>query len=456
MSDRLDRIAVTGVGAISALGADARESFARLLRGERGLGEVMLFSTDGLRCRIAAQIPDSNLGLANSAQPPSRTDVLALCAARAALVDARLVPEPGTLGLVFGGTAGAMFETEQEIARFGPEERSGRRGARLVSHPLSRTVATLENELCRFSRAATLCSACSSGAAAIVQAAHWIRSGNSKAVLAGGADGLCRMTFAGFNALGALDPEPCRPFDRARKGLNLGEGAAFLLLESEASAIERGARILGFLSGWAIGAEAHHGTHPEPSGRRAAELMRSALECAGLDVADIDYVNAHGTATLHNDTMEAAALRLALGPDTARIAVSSTKGHLGHTLGAAGALEAVVTLLALDAGIAPATAGLATAEDEGLNHVMGDPRPGALRAAISNSFGFGGMDAVLVFEAANAAPRALAPRSAALVVTGSACFASGAEQDPRDALDPERSRRFDRLTARVTLGASAA
>lgn len=454
MIERHERVAVTGVGVVCALGVGARQSFARLLRGERGFGPVTLFPTDGLRSRIAAQVSDLDFEGLAGAPELSRTDRLALAAGREAIGDARLTPEPGDLGLVFGGTVGAMFETEEGLLRLGGVEPSARQAKGLVTYPLSRTLSTLEERFGRLSCAATVCSACSSGATAIVQGAHWIQSGKAKAVLAGGADGLCRMTFAGFNALGAVDPEPCRPFDVQRGGLSLGEAAAFLLLESESMARTRGAKVLAWLSGWAIGAEAHHGAHPEPSGRRAAELMQAAIESAGLTAPEIDYVNAHGTATLQNDVMEAAALRLALGADVSRIAVSSIKGQLGHTLGAAGALEAALSVLALENAVVPATVGLTEPEDPGLLHVIGAPRFGPVRALLSNSFGFGGMDAALLFEARDARPRSAPRARSELVVTGFA--ESRPDLDPHAVLDPQRSRRFDRLAAETTRTAQAA
>jgi 3-oxoacyl-[acyl-carrier-protein] synthase II len=343
-----------------------------------------------------------------------------------------------------------MLETEVEVAGYGAGSREPRRARRLLESPLSSTVVALEEAIGELLRAATVCSACSSGAVALALGAHWVLAGNAPVVLAGGVDALCRMTFAGFNALGALDPEPCRPFDVTRRGLTLGEGAAFLVLESEARARARGARVLGWLSGWAVGAEAHHATHPEPTGARAAALIRSAIERAGLSPADVDYVNAHGTGTLHNDAMEALALERAFGEHVGRVRVSSSKAQLGHALGAAGALEAAMTVLALDRGVAPHTAGLVEPADAILNHVIGAPAPGPLRSALSNSFGFGGLDAVLLFEARDRPARAEPRMPATLLVTGVGSVGAGAD------LDPERSRRFDPVTTGATAAAQQA
>jgi 3-oxoacyl-[acyl-carrier-protein] synthase II len=300
----------------------------------------------------------------------------------------------------------------------------------------------------------------------------WVRRGLVDVALAGGADALCALTFFGFEALGALDPEPCRPFDERRRGLSLGEAGAFLVLERERNARAREAPILAFLTGAATGAEAHHVTHPEPSGERAAELIRGARRDAGLEPGAIDYVNAHGTGTLPNDRMEAKALRLALGDATSGVYVSSSKGQLGHTLGAAGALEAAVTVLALGRGEVPPTAGLESPEDATLRHVMERGLRAPLTAALSCSFGFGGTGAVLLFENAEARARESSSLATRLVVTGasaigargiqsSAALASYVESEPRarpgpceldplGLLDPLRSRRFDRTAALAT------
>ncbi len=465
-----DRIAVTGLGIVSALGGDAPTTFERLIRGERALFGVGAFETTGARSHLAAEVtgplPDAEPGSLEL----SRSDRLALCAAREALACAGLgesVESGERFGLSLGGTTGGMAHAESRL--FAPDAASAglERARRLLSHPLSATAVALDRLVGPFSSTQTVCSACSSGAVAIVQGASWLLRGDAERVLAGGVDALCRMTFAGFDALGALDPEPCRPFDVARKGLTLGEGAAFLVLEPEARARARGARILCFLSGWAVGSEAHHVTHPEPSGQKAATLMARALAVGGLGARDLDYVNAHGTGTLANDAMEARALLSVLGSDASRVRVSSSKGQLGHTLGAAGALEAAVTALSLERGIAPPTGGLNQPEEPALRHVLGTGERAELRAALSSSFGFGGMNAVLLLERSDAAPRArrTALRRAYVV---SAAVALGAkldesaqpalhaepfDADPLTRLDAERSRRFDRGAAFTTWAA---
>jgi 3-oxoacyl-[acyl-carrier-protein] synthase II len=379
---------------------------------------------------------------------------MALVAAREALAQAG---RRGSLGVAIGGTTGGMLETEAALVGASAGRVEPERARRLLDHPLDRTATHLASVLGAV-RHSTVCAACASGAVAIARAVAWLERGEVDQVLAGGADGLCRLTFFGFDSLGALDPAPCRPFDRARRGLNLGEGAGFLLLERADAARARGAEILGFLAGASIAAEAHHITHPEPSGAPSAELIRSALRSARLLPGSVGYVNAHGTGTLQNDSMEARALHAAFGEHVARVLVSSSKGQLGHTLGAAGALEAVITVLAVARGLAPPTAGLEDPEDPALRHVVGAATAQTIDVALSCSFGFGGTGAVLAFERADSPSRSVAERAARpgaspAVITGRALIGPG---NALESLDPERSRRFDRAAASVTLAARTA
>lgn len=448
------RVAVTGLGAISALGAGTDATFRRLCAGERGISAISLFDPLDARSRMAAEVSALDVRAIAPAGDTtwSRTDAMALVAAKEALDQAGAA---GPLGLALGGTTGGMFETEAALVGGSLERIEPERARRLLEHPLDRTATRLAAVL-GAARHSTVCAACASGAVAIARAVAWLERGDVEQVLAGGADGLCRLTFFGFDSLGALDPAPCRPFDRARRGLTLGEGAGFLLLEREDAARARGAEILGFLSGASVAAEAHHITHPEPSGAPAAELMRRALASAALDITAVDYVNAHGTGTPQNDAMEAKALRAVFGEHTARVLVSSSKGQLGHTLAAAGALEAVITVLAVARGVAPPSAGLEEPEDAALRHAGEIAVAAPLAAALSCSFGFGGTGAVLAFERADASPRApsgVAREGARAVVTGTALLGAGSALER---LEPERSRRFDRAAASVAHGVERA
>jgi 3-oxoacyl-[acyl-carrier-protein] synthase II len=419
---------------VTPLGANVEETWTRLVRGDRAVRAITLFDTAGQRTSIAGEVGIVDL----PAGPPdvtgawSRTSGMALSAASEAMRMARLHAAKARIGLVVASTTGGMFETERLLATLHAEPDCRRTLVSMLSHPLTATGDRLDERLGPFARVRTLSSACSSGANAIAVAAAWLLMGELDAVVAGGTDGLCRLTLTGFNAIAALDPEPCRPFDRRRRGTNLGEGAGFVVIERAETARSRGASPVAELAGWALGSEGHHITHPAPDGTVVASLIDRALGRAGMRPRDVDYVNAHGTGTLANDRMEAAALALALGDEVKRVPVSSSKAQIGHTLGAAGAIEAVITALVVARRTIVPTAGLDEPDASlGLVHV---PRVGhevsRVRAAVSNAFGFGGMDTVLVFTPAawERGERAVASRRAAspaqVVVTGASVFAS--------------------------------
>ncbi|MBI4705109.1 MAG: 3-oxoacyl-ACP synthase, partial [Deltaproteobacteria bacterium] len=464
------RIWVTGIGVVSPLGHGARATWERLLAGESAIRQLTLFDPAGCRSHLAAEVPD--LSVAQVAPPGaaeewSRTDAMAALAAREALEQAGVDPARERIDLCVGSTTAGMFETEDLLAEMALDPHALAPMRRMLSHPLSATADRLQSRLGPFGQARTVCSACSSGANALLLGAAWLHGGRCERVLCGGADGLCRLTYFGFNALAALSPEPCRPFDAARAGLSLGEAAAFLVLELEAAARARGAEPVAELCGWAVGAEAHHITNPEPSGEAAARVMVRALRCAGIGPAELDYVNAHGTGTRLNDAMEARALRICLGADARRIAVSSSKGQIGHTLGAAGAIEAAFAALAVAHGAIPPTIGLRQVDpDCELEHVRFSRRQ-RVRAALSSSFGFGGTDTVLVLAepgrlaapadpsaprpvyvsaAATLGPAGLLPTApgVALLESGPAPAPGGADFRPGEHLDLERARRIDR------------
>jgi 3-oxoacyl-[acyl-carrier-protein] synthase II len=472
------RLWVTGLGLVTPLGRCVEATWSRLVRGDRAIGPARLFDPSGQRCGLVAEVDDVIV----PTDPPggwSRTSAMALTAAAEAIATARLETAAGRVGLVVGGTTGGMFETEGCLARLHAEPGGRDVPGSMRSHPLSVTGDRLDERLGPFARVRTLSSACSSSANALVVAAAWLRSGAVDAVVAGGSDGLCRLTLTGFNSLGAIDSDPCRPFDSRRRGTTLGEGAGFLVLERAESALARGAQPIAELAGWAMGSEAHHITSPAPDGVVVAELIERALARAGIGPADIDYVNAHGTGTPANDSMEAAALKRAFGGELERIPVSSSKGQMGHTLGAAGGIEAVVTALVVARATLVPTAGLET-PDPALNlvHV---PHVGRrverVRAAISNAFGFGGLGTVLVFAEPDRPARDRRPthaprRGAAIgsVVTGvsllgpaglmgaagcsdllSLRLASDTPVDPDAHLDASRARRLDRTAKLATV-----
>lgn len=463
------RIVVTGAGLVSALGNDMDATWQSLVRGDRGMRPITVFDASTYKSTIGAEVA----GLREVANDTwSRTAEMGLVAAReacraGAIAEARA--KGLRIGLVVGSTTGGMYETETLLAVLAdPKERETTKDEawrKLLSNPISSTTHWIDDELGPFARTRTLSSACSSGANAIVVAATWLLLDLVDVVLAGGADGLCRLTLAGFGALSACDPEPCKPFDVARRGLNLGEGAGFVVLERAEDATRRGASVLAELAGWGIGSEAHHITNPESTGSTPARLLARSLERAGLGPSDLDYINAHGTATPLNDAMESAGILSALGAEAARVPVSSSKGQLGHTLAAAGAIEAVITAKALREGVLPPTVGLTDPDPKcPLRHVT-KAEKAEIRAAASSSFGFGGMDSVLVLAQPGFA-KGLVPERHEVVVTGVATLTPGGLRAGHDVaetlssplssppvvtLDPSRfdasrARRLDRLS----------
>ncbi|MCL2450549.1 MAG: beta-ketoacyl-[acyl-carrier-protein] synthase family protein [Polyangiaceae bacterium] len=478
------RLWVTGVGLVTSLGWGVEATWKRLVRGDCAFAPVTLFEGSAQRAALVAEVAGVTVpGLPAGAW--SRTSAMALAAVDEALAWARLEVRERRVGLVVGTTTGGMLETERLLAALHAEPHRRMVTVDMLSHPLTSTGDLLDERIGPFTRVRTLSSACSGGANALVVAAGWLLSGEVDAVVAGGADGLCRLTLTGFNALSAIDPEGCRPFDRRRRGTTLGEGAGFLVLERAPDARRRGASPVAELAGWALGSEAHHITNPEPAGTVVGALFGRALARAGLQATDVDYVNAHGTGTPANDAMEAAALRIGLGAELPRIPISSSKGQIGHTLGAAGGIEAAVTALVVARHALVPTAGLDEPDPAlPLHHVAHvGRRVDRVRAALSNAFGFGGMATVLAFTEPElvAAPHPLRAQSLAAgraVVTGASVFcprgslgpdecaelpcsppaasASQVEADADAFLDPARARRLDRMARLGTVAVTAA
>jgi 3-oxoacyl-[acyl-carrier-protein] synthase II len=401
-----ESVVITGLGAVTALGGDVAALGAAMADGRCGIGPLRLFPYRG-RCGIAAEIPevpartlDGGPGLPPAtARRLSRPDRFALAAAIEACRSAGLDPAARRgAALYAGATTGGMFEAERVYRRRAQGAERRYRLSRLVGTPLAATAAAVAQALGLHGPQATVSTACSSSAFAVAMAAEAIRRGAAQVAVALGTDGLCRLTYAGFDALQALDPRPCRPFDRDRRGLSLGEGAAALVLEEASHARARGARARAVVLGHAATSDAYHVTAPHPEGAGALAALRAALRAAGTPPEAVDYVNAHGSGTRQNDAVEIGVLRAVFGPRLASIPISSTKSQLGHCLGAAGAVEAVVTVLALDEGIVPPTVNLVEPEpawaDLDLVRVPGRRRP--LGVAVSSSYGFGGHNVTLV------------------------------------------------------------
>jgi 3-oxoacyl-[acyl-carrier-protein] synthase II len=393
----MSAVLVTGLGAVSPFGAGVKAYWSGLTAGSCAIRPATLIETGGFRCRIAAEVPDALPG----SRRISRADRLAQAAAREALDDAGLgAIDRRHSALVVGAVGGGMLEAEAwywQTGRRRPRRALGAERRALASVlPYSHAEA-VGSRLGLYGPRETVVTACSSGAAALALAFDLVADGAVDIAVAGGADALTRICFMGFNALRLLDPAPCRPFDRERRGMSIGEGAAFAVLENAAHARARGARVYTELAGYGMTTDAFHVTSPQPDGEGMVRAMRMALARAGVPPQLVGYVNAHGTATPQNDRIEARALREVFG-DGATL-VSATKSMIGHTMAAAGALEAVATILALVHEVVPPTANHVNPDpDVTFDCVPGVSREAAFECAISNSFGFGGQNLTLLFR----------------------------------------------------------
>jgi 3-oxoacyl-[acyl-carrier-protein] synthase II len=387
------RVVVTGLGALSPFGAGVKAYWTGLVSGACAIRPITLIDTEGFRCRVAAEVPGPLGGPACR----SRADRLALAAAREALEDAALDDaDLRDAALVVGAVGGGMLEAEAWYWHRARTTTPAVPISVLGSVFPSSHADVLGHRLGMEGPRETVVAACSSGAAALALAADLIHDGIVTTVLAGGADALTRICYMGFNALKLLDPSACRPFDRDRRGMSIGEGAAFVVLEDAEHARARDAHVYAELAGHGMTTDAFHPTSPHPDGDGMVRAMRAALHRARLDPREAGYVNAHGTGTPQNDRIEARAIRAVFEDD--RVLVSATKSMIGHTMAAAGSLEAIATILALVDGIVPPTAHLETQDpDATFDCVPVVAREVALQAAISNSFGFGGQNVTLVF-----------------------------------------------------------
>ena len=381
---------ISGMGAVSSLGLSTRETLDSFRAARRAPGPLTLFESPlDLPVFEATGFPASH-----PYTDGVRTLELALHAAREALADAALIPAalaPARVGVCLGTTVASQLNDLEFYRSF---KSTGAASMAPVRRYLKGTLA--DAVAAHFSvdaLTATVTNACSSGADAIAIGAQWIDAGLCDLVLAGGADELNRVPLAGFHALGICSPSPCAPFDKARRGLNLGEGAGIVLLESPAHAAARGHAPALALLGHGAACDAHHLTTPHADGRGLREALRQALASAGVAPGQIAFVNAHGTGTEDNDLVEGNALAALFGP---ALPVLSTKGYTGHTLGAAGGLEAVFTALALREGWLPPSIGFCDQDDRIPISPLRQHTQIHGRFAISTSLAFGGNNTALL------------------------------------------------------------
>ncbi|GHC68806.1 beta-ketoacyl-ACP synthase II [Limoniibacter endophyticus] len=417
------RVVVTGLGIVSPLGAGVEHSWKALLSGESFARRVTEFEVDDLPAQIACRIPlgDGTDGTFNpdqwmEAKEQRKVDpfiVYAMAAADMALADADWHPQTDedqiATGVMIGSGIGGLDGIVE--AGYTLKEKGPRRVSpffipgRLIN--LASGQVSIRHKLRGPNHAVV--TACSTGAHAIGDASRLIALGDADVMVAGGAESpVCRISLAGFAACKALstqhndDPENAsRPYDRDRDGFVMGEGAGVLVLEELEHARARGARIYGEVVGYGMSGDAYHITAPSENGEGAYRCMQAALKRAGLTPADIDYINAHGTSTMA-DTIELGAAERLLGEHASNVSMSSTKSSIGHLLGAAGAVEAIFSILAIRDNIAPATINLDNPEAEtNIDLVPNKPRQRKIDVALSNSFGFGGTNASLVFKRFN-------------------------------------------------------
>ena len=396
---------ITGIGGICAAGASLETIMPALYSGKRSPSAPASFSTDIDRISPVFEVPwrlagapsvtgASMTSMQSRQSTPSRTSLLALTAVIEALehacIDSTRLQEK-RVGVVIGTTVGCTLNNEPFYRAYRDSKYPD---IKPVNNFLSNNPALYIAGLYNCSGpAVTIANACSSGTDAIGLARSWIENDICDIVIAGGADELCRTTYLGFTSLLITSQEPCRPFDRNRKGLNLGEGAGIVIVESKTSAEDRGIPVLAYVKGYGSSGDAHHPTAPHPEGSGLHRAIDIALKDAGSNVNEIAFINAHGTSTLDNDKVEGKVIA-DMFPDS--VPVVSTKAYTGHTLGAAGGIEAVFTIKALIDRQVPATAGFEEYDQGCAITPTTKNTPIIGRTAISNSLAFGGNNSVLV------------------------------------------------------------
>lgn len=410
------RVVVTGLGTVNPLGLDVATTWKNVQEGANGVGPLTLFDASDLRAQIAAEIRDWDPEQWIPAKEARRLDRVAQffwASTAEALADAGISYEeddPAALraGVVTGSGIGGITTFQESVETM--RERGGDRVsplaiAKIISN-MAGGVVSIEFNL--YGPNSCTVTACAASANAIGDAAEIIRRNQADVMVAGGTEaGIVEVAMASFSTSRALsfrndDPaHASRPFDADRDGFVMGEGAASLILEERERAIARGATIYAEVLGYGMSADGYHITLPRPGGGGAARAMQGALDDAGLSAADIDYINAHGTSTPANDATETAAIKTVFGERAYAIPVSSTKSMTGHLLGGAGALEALVSIKAINDGVAPPTINYETPDPEcDLDYVPNEARSMPIRTIMSNSFGFGGHNVSLVIGAA--------------------------------------------------------
>lgn len=406
------RVAVTGVGLVSSLGIGTEANWEALLAGRSGIRTITAFDASNYASRIAGEVPDFDPLRFLAKKDVRKMDVFiqyAIAASEFALLDAGLPTDGGLgteVGVFIASGIGGFSTIEREhkaLLNGGPRKISP---FFIPSAIINLAAGQVSIRFGAKGPNSATCTACSASAHAIGDAFEIIRRGDAQVMVAGGSEAaITPMGVGGFAAMRALstrndEPErACRPFDRDRDGFIMGEGAGVVILEDLDRARARGSRVYCELVGYGMSADAHHMTAPCEDGAGAVRVMRNAIRSAGIEPSAVDYVNAHGTSTPHNDRIETLAIKTCFGEHASSLAISSTKSMTGHLLGAAGGLEAGITALAVRHQIAPPTINLEHPDpDCDLDYVPNAHRAQPIDYALSNSFGFGGTNASLLFK----------------------------------------------------------
>src|SRR6266496_3724460 len=390
------RVAVVAAGVVSPLGFGLTETLDSLRKSRDCVSPVTRFSVAQCRCKTAGQVPDDRLLAGRGDAPRSRrlhrASHMMIQALKEVLAqEPRFEPEL----TVIGTTSGGMSYGEHYYRSLRQAGDLRRAPTWIANYPAQKPVIDAQETFGISAPCQVIANACASGTNAIGHAFECVRSGRYQRVLAGGYDALSEMVFVGFDSLQASTPEKCRPFDRHRTGMVLGEGAAILALENLESANGRGAPILAEIIGYGISTDNFHITQPDPSGIGPRQAMERALDSANASGKEVDYINAHGTATIFNDAAEGKAISTLFNG----VPVSSTKSMMGHSLGAAGAIEAIICLLAMQHQFLPSNINFRESDDDlDLNVVANEARPALVRTVLSNSFGFGGTNASILMR----------------------------------------------------------
>ena len=404
------RVAVTGIGFITPIGNDMETVWSNMIEGVSGVGRITRFDTTNFDTKIAAEVKDFNAEDymdRKTARHIGRYCQFALAASKQALAHANLDPaqmNPDDVGVIVSSGIGGMEEIEKShtaLMERGPK--------RISPFTVPMMIADMGAGIVAIHTHAggpnyAIVSACASGSHGIGEAAEIIKRGDATAMLAGGSEAtitpLTMGAFCQIKATSERNDEPeraCRPFDVDRDGFVMGEGSVMLVLEEMEHAKARGARVLAEIAGYGASADMYHFTAPQPEGKGAIRAMKRALEKSGVELTDVDYINAHGTSTKLGDVAETRAIKAVFGDHARELAVSSTKSVHGHLLGAAGAIEAAACILAIDRGLLPPTINLENQDPEcDLDYVPNKARKADVKVAVSNSFGFGGHNATLV------------------------------------------------------------